>query len=236
MAVSASSPIILVHGSWLGGWCWRPVQAALAKHGHASEAITLTGLGDRHHLGSPDTGLVSHVRDLLAHLDFADGDTVTLVGHSYGGLVAAEAAALRPDRVAQLVVMDGFVGEAGKSIFDSYPALAGAFAALEDPANPGMVAPPGPDFLGIPEGPEFARVIERLRPMALATHAEPARHTAHELVCTKRYVRFAQFPIFEATFDAARANGWRASVIDAGHMAVVTNPAAVALNIVEGIG
>jgi hypothetical protein len=38
---------VLVHGAWIGGWCWRPNAQALRKAGHEVFTPTLTGLGER---------------------------------------------------------------------------------------------------------------------------------------------------------------------------------------------
>jgi hypothetical protein len=41
---------MLVHGAWLGGWCWKKVIPRLRPAGHDVFAPTLTGLGERAHL------------------------------------------------------------------------------------------------------------------------------------------------------------------------------------------
>ncbi|MEE2969020.1 MAG: alpha/beta fold hydrolase, partial [Pseudomonadota bacterium] len=45
---------VLVHGAWHGGWCWRRVAGRLRDAGHEVFTPTMTGLGERAHLGSPD--------------------------------------------------------------------------------------------------------------------------------------------------------------------------------------
>ena len=45
-----------VPGAWLGGWCWRDVARQLAGDGHTVIAATLTGLGERAHLLTPQVG------------------------------------------------------------------------------------------------------------------------------------------------------------------------------------
>src|SRR5271170_3296359 len=52
---------VLVHGAWLGGWCWKKVTPLLRAAGHQVFAPTLTGLGERSHLFSPEVGLDTHV-------------------------------------------------------------------------------------------------------------------------------------------------------------------------------
>ena len=41
--------IVLVHGAWHGGWCYRDTAAALRKMGHNVFTPTHTGVGERAH-------------------------------------------------------------------------------------------------------------------------------------------------------------------------------------------
>ena len=38
---------VLVHGAWLGGWCYKRVARHLRRAGHDVYTPTLTGLGER---------------------------------------------------------------------------------------------------------------------------------------------------------------------------------------------
>ena len=68
-------------------------------------APDLRGRGRSAHLPGP-YGLATHVADLVALLD-AVGCERVVVGHSMGGFVAVTLAALHPDRVSRLVLVDG---------------------------------------------------------------------------------------------------------------------------------
>ena len=57
---------VLVHGAWHGGWCWKRVTPLLRAAGHDVFTPTLTGLGERAHLSSPEIGLATHVEDVAA--------------------------------------------------------------------------------------------------------------------------------------------------------------------------
>ena len=56
---------VLVHGAWHGGWCWGPLEQALRAFGHDVTSPTLTGLGERSHLASPDIIPDTHVLDII---------------------------------------------------------------------------------------------------------------------------------------------------------------------------
>lgn len=97
---------VLVPGFWLGAAVWRPVADALRAQGHTVHAVDLTGMGERAHLATPQTGLTTHVDDVVTLLEEQDLHDVVLVGHSYGALVVTGAADRVPERVARLVYID----------------------------------------------------------------------------------------------------------------------------------
>ncbi len=58
----------------------------------------------------PPTGYTSadHAADLLALMDRIGARTARLVGHSFGGVIAAHAAAIAPERVEAVVLSDPY--------------------------------------------------------------------------------------------------------------------------------
>lgn len=116
---------VLVHGAWLGGWVWRDVAAALRAAGHTVLTPTLTGLGERAHLGGPQVGLQTHIADVVNVLEYEDLAGVTLVGHSYGGMVVTGVADHAAHRLSQLIYLDAFVPEHGQSLHDLVPPQGG---------------------------------------------------------------------------------------------------------------
>lgn len=97
---------VLVGGAWLGGWCWQPVARRLRDHGHDAYPVTLTGLGERAHLASPDVNLDTHVADIANLIEFEDLREVVLVGHSYAGAPVTGAADRVPERIGRVVYLD----------------------------------------------------------------------------------------------------------------------------------
>ena len=73
---------VLVHGTWGGGWQWRAVAERLRARGHRVFTPTLTGLGERAHLVRRDTGLDTHIADIVNVIAWEDLTRVALVGTS----------------------------------------------------------------------------------------------------------------------------------------------------------
>ncbi len=97
---------VLVPGFWLGGWAWKDITDILREQGHIVYPVTLTGLGERVHLGSEQTNLDTHVADVVNLIEFAELKDVYLVGHSYGGVVITAVADKIPERLAKLIYAD----------------------------------------------------------------------------------------------------------------------------------
>ena len=115
------SNFLLVHGAWHSGEAWRRVTPLLSDAGHRVFAPSLTGHGDRAHLLGPDTGLDTHVDDVVGLIEAEHLTDVVLVGHSYAGLVISSVANEIPDRIAQLVYLDAMVPTDGESAVDVMP-------------------------------------------------------------------------------------------------------------------
>jgi pimeloyl-ACP methyl ester carboxylesterase len=113
---------VLVPGAWLGGWAWQPVARQLRDHGHDAYSVTLSGLGERAHLASPQIDLDTHISDVVNLVEFEDLHDLVLVGHSYAGIVVTGVADRIPDRIAQLVYLDSGPAGDGMAFLDTSPA------------------------------------------------------------------------------------------------------------------
>lgn len=112
---------VLVGGAWLGGWCWQTVAWRLRDSGHAAYAVTLTGLGERAHLASPEVDLDTHITDVVNLVKFEDLNDVVLLGHSYAGIVVTGIADRIRERISQLVYLDSGPTPDGSSFLDMQP-------------------------------------------------------------------------------------------------------------------
>jgi pimeloyl-ACP methyl ester carboxylesterase len=99
---------VLVPGAWLGAWAWSEVTPALRKHGHEAYPVTLTGMGDRVHLASPNVGMETAVQDVLNLVRYNEIREMVLVGHSFAGKVAAAVADRIRPQVQKVLYLDAF--------------------------------------------------------------------------------------------------------------------------------
>jgi pimeloyl-ACP methyl ester carboxylesterase len=109
---------VLVAGAWLGGWAWRPVADQLRGHGHDVYPVTLTGLGDRSHLATPEVDLDTYITDVVNLVEFEDLRDIVLVGHSYAGHLVTGVADRIPDRISVLCYLDAGPSPDGVAFLD----------------------------------------------------------------------------------------------------------------------
>lgn len=215
----ARHTFVLVHGAWHGGWCWQRVARLLCAAGHDVYTPTLTGLGDRSHLLSESVTLDTHASDILSLLHFEDLTAVTLVGHSYGGMVIAAVAGKAADRLRRLIFIDAFLPESGKALRDYAPVP----PVREDGWR--IPVPVTPTDFGITDAQDVAWVGDRLTDQPLGTFTQPVRWDHTSDVYSRAFVRCTNTPWFvEAAERAARQGFTMHSMMDAGHDAMITQP------------
>jgi pimeloyl-ACP methyl ester carboxylesterase len=109
---------VLVHGAWGGSYGWTAFANLLRADGHNVFTPSLTGLGERTHLGGPEVSLSTHVQDVESVFFYEGLSDVVLVGHSYGGMVVTGVADRVPQLISHLVYSDAFLPRDGQSCFD----------------------------------------------------------------------------------------------------------------------
>ena len=107
---------VLVHGAWAGAHTFSSVRPLLHAAGHQVFTPSLTGIGERSHLASPQVTLTTHIADVVNMVLFEDLNDIVLLGFSYGGAVVTGTLDHIADRVAHLVYLDAFVPNNGESI------------------------------------------------------------------------------------------------------------------------
>jgi len=170
---------VLVHGAFLGGWVWEPLQQRLQAAGHTAVALDLPGLGDDL-TPVKDVTLDScavRVCDMLA----ASPEPAVLAGNSMGGVIATQAAARCPQRVAALVYIAAFFPRDGQSLLDLTKLPEGA----DDQVQANIVVEGHPPVATMPAAASkqalyaccteevAAWAIARQRPQPIAPFVEP---------------------------------------------------------------
>jgi pimeloyl-ACP methyl ester carboxylesterase len=240
--------LVLVSGSFAGGWIWDKVVPLLRQAGHDVYATTLTGLGERVHLADPGIDLDTHVTDVVNVLEFADLRDVTLVAHSSAGMVTTGVAERVAQRLARLVYLDAEVPADGQSDLDvsiaSEEDRAGAVAFLVGAGwaagTPGLV-PVDADveafftgLIGDPADAEWA--LSKLTPHPLAAWTQPIQLGNPDaaalprafIYCTKDKGTAEEDWTVRIAGQVKADPAWEYRELAANHFALVNEPQATA--------
>ncbi len=222
---------VLVHGAWHGGWCWAKVARLLRDAGHEVYTPTLTGLGERAHLARPEVDLETHIQDVVAMLEAEELRQVTLVGHSYGGMVISGVAARTTGRIGHLVYLDAFVPETGKSLLDYVGERAAAMREAATVNGEGWKLPSfPPERFGVTSQRDTEWLTKHLVAQPLKTFEQPLPAAGGDKL--KRSYIYCSKPA-TGTFDqfAERLRDdrkWSFHDVKTGHDAMVTAPGEIA--------
>jgi pimeloyl-ACP methyl ester carboxylesterase len=224
--VDKKPTIVLVHGAWHGGWCWKKVTNQLRADGFEVFAPTLTGLGERVHLLNYDINLDTHIQDITAVLEYEDLKNVILVGHSYGGMVITGVADKAKDRISQMVYLDAFLPENGKALADYVelpPFKKDANGKYERWKIPSFA---NAEQFGIVDKKDIEWVNAKLGVQPIQTFMQPV--TLSEAISTikKIYIKgSAKSKHFGEAAERAKSNGYKyIELHTGGHDIMVSEP------------
>lgn len=226
---------VLVHGAGHGGWCYQRVAQILRNDGHEVYTPTLTGLGERSHLLSPDVNLETHINDVVNVIQFERLDDVILAGHSYGGPVVTGVADRVADRLRGLVYLDAaYIGN-GQSVSATFGDIIEAVRAMGEAVGGVecflLPEPDGGPFYGVEDPDDQAWMAGRLtampwacfsQPLSLRNEAAVAKIPTYHVLCDNSPANIAP-----AVRDAATVAG-RFFHVHTGHDLMISEPQATA--------
>jgi pimeloyl-ACP methyl ester carboxylesterase len=215
---------VLVHSAFQGAFSWRDVLVRLRALGHTASAPTLTGLGERRHVGNDSADLATHVEDVVAHIEMEDLRDIILVGHSYGGMVITGVLARMPERIKKIIYLDAFMPEDGRAAVDYIsPDLKASWDTYKDQNLP---LPPLPlSAFGVTDA-AIAKFLEpRLTAQPWRTVYQPVRALnvrpdipVSYVACTGR----GESPFTARLAEMEADPAVRVTTINTGHLCMVT--------------
>jgi pimeloyl-ACP methyl ester carboxylesterase len=226
------STFVLVHGAWLGAWCWKHVRRALQAQGHEVFTPTLTGVADRSHLLARAVNLDTHIEDVVNLIRWEELSDVVLCGHSYGGCVISGVAERIPERIGALVYLDAFVLEDGENVLQNvHESQRELLLEGVRTVGDGCKAPPIPAEVFNVNAKDLEWVNRQCTMQPLACFEQ--RLKLGEGIRQVKNVTFILATGWEDTpfppaFERAKAKGWRTLTIASGHAVMLDAPAELA--------
>jgi pimeloyl-ACP methyl ester carboxylesterase len=228
---------VLVHGGWSGAHGFRAVRRELQEAGHEVFTPSLTGIGERVHLVSPQVTLSTHVRDVVNQVLYEDLESIVLVGFSYGGFVVTGTIEHIADRVRHLVYLDAFVPNDG----DTPLRLTMGIDPMPIQVGDDWLVPPPEREFDDPAEAEWA--IARRTPHPSGCFTEPVRllQPLEDFPFSRTYIKATLDPptdIGAAAFLSAAQRAktspkWRYFEIETTHMVPHNRPKELAEILLE---
>lgn len=107
---ATAPPLLLLHGTGAWSGTWAGNAQAMAGAGYRVIAVDLPPFGFSTRPPNRDYSRTAQAQRVLALIEALQLGPVTLLGHSYGGGPAAQAAMLGPRQVRQLILLDAAIG------------------------------------------------------------------------------------------------------------------------------
>lgn len=238
LVAGAGDPVLFLHGA--GGLMWDPLLEALSA-GHTVYAAE--------HPGAGESDALEHLPGIwelvLFYDELLDGlglDTVAVLGHSFGGMVAAELAANNPRRVSRLVLIapiglwrdDAPIADLAGIPPESLPEL-----VLADPTGPlaGLLTPPADDPRALFEAAvRMASVLHFIWPIPdKGLRRRIHRVSAPTLLVWGERDKLVP-PLYADEFAALLRTSERVLIPDAGHLPHLEQPDQVRTAVLRFLG
>lgn len=234
MKLKKMTTYVLVPGAWLGSWVWTRVAPYIQNEGNRVLPVTLTGMGERVHLLSPDIGIETAVNDVINTIKYNELEEVVLVGHSFATKVVSVVGDRMPKRVRKVIYLDTFRPEKTRKAQLSFPP--DEFGEVEQ----GQLTVPFTDRVLDAIGRDVTGADRDW--MKSLTTPWPLRYATDPIVLTENYDNLDVAHIFctKGDYDVKDPISGKWGVlegdyrtIEAAHFPMVTKPQETALTIME---
>lgn len=172
--------VILIPGTFHGGWYWEPLANKLRTFGNNVFTPTLSGLELEGH-EKRTINLDTHINDVLQLIEEKQLNTVVLVGWSYGGMVITGVADRTNAKVQLLVYLDAMVPKPGQREWD---------LVLDEDKEHFLAM--CSDGLTMQPPSEFLNLEPRMRPHPLATKLQPLSYNKTKFDMLNKIFVFAE--------------------------------------------
>jgi pimeloyl-ACP methyl ester carboxylesterase len=233
--------LVLIHGSWHGGWAWDAVIRELTRKGHRGYAPTLAG----HGRGVARAGITHEdcVHSVIDYIDQLQLKDFVLVGHSFGGTVVQRVGQKLPDRIARLIFLDALVLDDEQCVFDNLPEeYVIAFNALAAASPDNTMLIPWEiwrdNFMQDAPESEARSVWERLSPEPNQVNLDKLDLRSFcSLTIPRSFIRCRQDQALPPGYFhprmSSRLGEFKLVEMDGGHEVMFTRPAEVAAKIIQ---
>jgi pimeloyl-ACP methyl ester carboxylesterase len=183
---------VLVHGSWMGKFCWAEVVPLLEKTGSPVLTLDLPAHGDDS-TPAEDASLEGY-RDAVLGM-IGDRTNVLLVGHSMAGMVISTVAEAIPAQLKALVYLSAYLPRKGESLYqlsmEDPNSLVGNYWRQENSENysPAWIAAEGivEVFCSDCSPKDQELLVQRHRPEPVPPFATPVTLTEDRYSAVPRY-------------------------------------------------
>jgi len=220
---------VVVHGATAGGWEWKRTGKFLTDDGHTVYRATLTGLGERMHLSSPEIDLQTHINDVVNLILFEDLHDIVLTGHSYGGMVITGVMDRVPDRIRHVVFLDAAVPDDGMSLWDLFGGARPNSNIVDGMMTVPWVKPDTPPPHNVAQSIKcFSQPVSYKNSAALILPVTYVAFVPKDKSIEERAAR-------DKSWQRAKARGWTIRTFTGGHVAQQEDPRGVATLLEEAV-